>query len=288
MQQDIITLIPVHEINVLNPRVRNQLIAEEIRQNIKDVGLKRPITVRPRKNTDNGKKYDLVCGQGRLEAIIAAGEENIPAIIRNVSKEDAHIMSLVENIARRNSSGLELLQSIKFLKSQGYTAETISDKTNLGKDYVRGILRLLEQGEEYLANSVEKGGIPLYQAILIASEDDAGVQKALTEACESGELTGKNLIRALKVIDRRKHYGKNIYPPQRKGGSFSAKDVIAKYEKDIKERKRVLLKSEYIKDSLTYAITVLRQLLGDINFTNQLKAVGMHEIPQHVSDLLQR
>lgn len=288
MQQTSIILIPVENIHILNPRVRNQTIAEEIRRNINSVGLKRPITVTPKKNVENGKKYDLVCGQGRLEAFIAAGEKEIPAIVLNINKEDAHIMSLVENIARRNTSSLELLQSIKYLKGQGHTTETIAAKTNLGRDYVRGILRLLGQGEDYLANAVEKGRIPLYQALLIATEDDSSVQKALTEACESGALSGKNLIHALKVIDRRKHYGKGISIPKRKNTTFSAEDIISAYERDVKKKKQLLLKTNYIKDCMTYTITALRQLLGDLNFTNQLKAVSMHEIPQHVADILKR
>jgi len=44
MALEAITLIPIDEINILNPRIRNQVIAEEIRQNILKVGLKRPIT----------------------------------------------------------------------------------------------------------------------------------------------------------------------------------------------------------------------------------------------------
>ena len=172
MDQKSVVLISIEDIHILNPRVRNQIIAEEIRQNIQSVGLKRPITVTPRKDTKNGKRYDLVCGQGRLEAYISAGETEIPCVVREVSEEDAHIMSLVENIARRNGNALELLQSIKSLKSQGYADEAIAAKTNLGKDYIRGIIRLLEQGEEYLVNAVEKGRIPLYQALNIASEDD--------------------------------------------------------------------------------------------------------------------
>ena len=98
MVQGAIILISIEDIHILNPRVRNQIIAEEIRQNIRSVGLKRPITVSPRNDAKSGKKYDLVCGQGRLEAYISAGETEIPCVVRKVSEEDAHIMSLVENM----------------------------------------------------------------------------------------------------------------------------------------------------------------------------------------------
>jgi ParB family transcriptional regulator, chromosome partitioning protein len=288
MEHGTVGLIAIEDINILNPRVRNQIIAEEIRQNIRSIGLKRPITVAPRKDTRNGKKYDLVCGQGRIEAFIAAGETEIPAVIREVSEEDAHIMSLVENIARRNSSALELLQSIKYLKSQGYADDAIAAKTNLGKDYIRGIIRLLEQGEEYLVNAVEKGRIPLYQALNIASEDDAAVQTALTEAYESGALSGKKLVFVQKIISRRKHYGKGLSVPPREKANVSAEDLIAAYENGARDKKRLLAQSNYIKDVLDYTAMALRQLLNDVHFTNQLKAVGMNEMPLHVTDLLKR
>ncbi len=288
MEHGAIALISIEDIHILNPRVRNQIIAEEIRQNIRSIGLKRPITVAPRKDSKNGKKYDLVCGQGRIEAFIAAGETEIPAVIREVNEEDAHIMSLVENIARRNNSALELLQSIKYLKGQGYTDDAIAAKTNLGRDYIRGIIRLLEEGEEYLVNAVEKGRIPLYQALNIAAEDDAAVQMALTEAYESGALTGKKLVVVQKIISRRKHYGKGLSAPVREKANLSAEDLIAAYENGAREKKRLLAQSNYIKDVLDYTAMALRQLLHDVHFTNQLKAVGMNEIPLHVTDLLKR
>ena len=288
MEQVEIGLIPIEEIHILNPRVRNQIIAEEIRQNIRSVGLKRPIIVTPRRDDKNGKKYDLVCGQGRLEAFISAGETEIPAIVREVSKENAHIMSLVENIARRNGNALELLQSIKYLKNQGYENEAIAAKTNLGRDYIRNIIRLLEQGEEYLVNAVEKGRIPLYHAMNIATEDDAAVQRALTEAHESGALSGKKLIAVQKIISRRKYYGKGISAPQLDNSKISAEDLIAIYEKEAKVKKRLLAQSNYIEGVLDYTSMVLHQLLNDVHFTNQLKAVGMNDIPRHITTILNR
>lgn len=287
MEQETITLISVEDIHILNPRVRNQGIAEEIRQNIRSVGLKRPITVTLRKGKKNGKKYDLVCGQGRLEAFIAAGETEIPALIKEVSEEDAHIMSLVENIARRNSNALELLQSIKYLKNQGYDDDAIASKTSLGKDYIRGIIRLLEQGEEYLVGAVEKGRIPLYHALKIAVEDDATVQRVLAEAYETGALSGKKLVQAQKIISRRKHYGKGLSAPQRGTSEISAEDVIAAYEKGAREKRQLLAQSNYIKHILAYTSAALRQLFSDVHFSNQLKAVGIHDIPQQVADILQ-
>jgi ParB family chromosome partitioning protein len=81
-----VVLVPVDLINVINPRVRNKKTFNEIIANIADVGLKRPITVALRDRPD-GKRYDLVCGQGRLEAFQALGQREIPAIVVEADDE---------------------------------------------------------------------------------------------------------------------------------------------------------------------------------------------------------
>ena len=45
-------MIPVGLIDVLNPRERNSRVFEEIVGNIRAIGLKKPITVTPRKGAD--------------------------------------------------------------------------------------------------------------------------------------------------------------------------------------------------------------------------------------------
>ena len=67
-------MIPIDRITVINPRVRNKKIFKEIISNIAELGLKKPITVTRRDDTD-GPRYDLVCGQGRLEAYQALGQQ---------------------------------------------------------------------------------------------------------------------------------------------------------------------------------------------------------------------
>src|SRR5882672_4850428 len=114
----IVQMIPVDQINVLNPRSRNKVVFQGIVTNISHLGLKKPITVARRADSTDGKPYDLVCGQGRLEAFIALGQTEIPAIVKEASREDCFLMSLVENVARRQQRPLELLREITNLKSR--------------------------------------------------------------------------------------------------------------------------------------------------------------------------
>ena len=64
--------------------------------------------------------------------------------------------------------------------------------------------------------------------------------------------------------------------------------MIAAYEKGAKEKKQLLAQSNYIRHVLAYTSAALHQLLNDVHFTNQLKAVGMHDIPQYVANIIRR
>src|SRR5258707_8890944 len=169
-----VEMIPVHQINVLNPRSRNKTIFQSIVSNISNIGLKKPITVARRVDSGDGKLYDLVCGQGRLEAYIALGQTDIPAIVKEASKEECFLMSLVENVARRQQRPLELLREISSLKSRGYSTTEIAQKLDVHKTYVAGIAHLLKHGEERLLNAVDKGRVPLSVAMQIANADEEG------------------------------------------------------------------------------------------------------------------
>ena len=75
-----IEMIPISRITVLNPRARNKRQHREIVNNIEAIGLKRPITVSLRPG-DGSPRYDLVCGEGRLEAFQMLGQSEIPAVV---------------------------------------------------------------------------------------------------------------------------------------------------------------------------------------------------------------
>ena len=96
-------MIPIDRITVVNPRVRSKKVFKGIVENIAEIGLKRPITVTSRQG-DDGPLYDLVCGQGRLEAFRQLGQSEVPALIVTADQEDCFVASLVENCARRQPS----------------------------------------------------------------------------------------------------------------------------------------------------------------------------------------
>ena len=172
-------MLSVNPLTVSRPRTRNINVFQQIMDSISKVGLKKPITVSRSENGSENPSYELVCGQGRHEAFISLGEPKIPAMVIDVTEEDRTIMSLVENLARRQHRPLELLHDIGELRKRGYSDKEIAAKTGLSYEYVHTIGHLLEEGEELLLTAVEAGQIPVSVAIDISEADEEGVQEAL-------------------------------------------------------------------------------------------------------------
>lgn len=73
-------------INIVNPRLPNRRIYQTTVANIRECGIKKPITILRRNEPDeDGKQFDLICSYGRLEALLALGEKTIPAVIIETS-----------------------------------------------------------------------------------------------------------------------------------------------------------------------------------------------------------
>ena len=137
---DEVKMIPIEQIRIVNPRHRDPKKFAAIVQSIKNVGLKMPIQVSRRLATETEEAgYDLICGQGRLEAFIALGHKEIPAIVVEISREELLLRSLVENIARRYPQPMDLIREIERLKALGYSHHQIGEKLDVSGNLVRGI-----------------------------------------------------------------------------------------------------------------------------------------------------
>ncbi len=284
-------LIPLDAIEVLNPRERDSKVFAEIVRNIKEIGLKKPITVTPRPRSNGTPRYLLVCGEGRLKAFQELGEPEIPAMVVDVTDEDAFIMSLAENIARRHYRPLELMVAIEQLQKKGYDHLKIAAKTGLSSAYVHGIMVLLETGELRLLDAVERGKIPLNSALAIvnAGKSSASVQDALQDAYESGALRGKALLEARKIIERRQSLGKSFNKAMgRKNIAVSSHSLVKSYQKEVERQKLIVKKAAFAHEKLLFVASAFRQLMADDHFATLLRAEGLNTLPKYLSERVQR
>jgi ParB family chromosome partitioning protein len=285
----VVQMIPVEQINVLNPRSRNKYTFQGIVSNISNIGLKKPITVARRAEPNDGKTYDLVCGQGRLEAFVALGQTEIPAIVTEATREDCYLMSLVENVARRQLRPLELLREISSLRSRGYTPTEIAKKIDVHKTYVVGIIQLLTNGEERLIAAVDKGKVPLSVAMQIASADEEGIQKALHQAYEDKTLRGRKLLTVRRIIELRKANGKHFNMGVRRRTNIvqSAESLVRVYRQESDRQKLLVRKSRLAEHRLLFICSALRNLFRDEHFVTLLRAEQLDALPAYLAERIQ-
>jgi len=274
--------IPNDQIDILNPRERNQKSFREIVASIKALGLKKPITVTPRKNG----RYGLVCGQGRLEAVRSLGQTTIPAFVVEANDEEAYIMSLVENIARRTPNHAELLENIRVLQKRGYNINQISKKTALEDGYIRGVLTLLNKGETRLINAVEMGRMPLTTAVEISKAQSGDEQQILQEAYESGALRGRKLLTVRKLIEKRRVFGIAVKkgPKAVSRPKLSSTLLVRTYNKEVERQKQLIRKADIVQQRLTFVGAAMGRMLADDNFINLLRAEGLETLPRPLEE----
>ena len=287
-----VVMVPIARIEVLNSRDRNMKVFEEIVENIRAIGLKKPITVTGRDGPDGKQSYLLVCGEGRLNAFRLLGEAHIPALVVDVTDEDAFIMSLAENIARKGHRPLEILADIELLLTRGLNAEDIIQKTGLSQKYVRDIIFLLNKGEERLIEAVQHGTIPLTTALEIArakdgdEDSDKNLGDMLEEAYQTGQLKGRQITDAKRLIEKRRQNGPKSASGRAKLPA-STYSLVKSYQKEVARQHSMVLKAEHAQQRLLLVIQGLKSLFADENFVTLLRAEGLDTLPKYLAERVQ-
>lgn len=282
-----VEMIPVDRIDVINPRVRNPKAFQEMVDSIAQIGLKRPITVTRRIEAD-GPFYDLVCGQGRLEAFRELGETEIPALVVTADMEDCLVASLVENCARRQHRAIDLLQDIAGMRKRGHAVVDIARQTGLSGEFVSGVIRLLDKGEQRLLQSVEAGQMPISVAIEIAEADEPGVQLALQHAYENNLLRGRKLMAAKRLVEQRKLRGKHVQSWRENRNTMSSASLLSAYQEETDRKRLLVRRAEATRSRITFVAEALERLMADPTMIEILASEGLVDMPMELSDRLIR
>lgn len=282
MNQMPIEQIPVEKVRVVNPRTRSKVIWRSIVGSIQAVGLKKPITVSRRTEPDEeGKLFDLVCGQGRLEAFIELGEPLIPAVISDAPEDDRHLMSLVENIARRPPSNRSIYFEVKRLRERGHSAIAIAKKLALDRTYISGIVRLVECGEAKLTEAVEAGRLPVTVAMEIATGSNESVQRALADGYETGQIKGSQMRAIRRLMEQRSEQQGNVSVPAKK--ALTGPALARLYKQRVIEQQRLVQKAEQAEERLLAIASAVKMLMQDEDLLTLLRAEGLLDFPEQLA-----
>jgi len=113
----------------------------ELAASIKSVGVVQPIVVRP----VAGGRYHVIAGERRWQASLLIGLTTIPAIVRQVSNEQAMEMTIIENLQREDLNPMEQARAYERLGREfGLTQEQMAQRTGKERSSVANFLRLLK------------------------------------------------------------------------------------------------------------------------------------------------
>jgi ParB family transcriptional regulator, chromosome partitioning protein len=114
---------------------------DELAESIKVQGILQPIVLRH----IPGGRLQLVAGQRRLLASKKAGKETIPAIVRQLSDEQAIELTIIENLQREDLNPLDQADAFSNLAEHcGLTQEQIALRTGKDRATVANYMRLLK------------------------------------------------------------------------------------------------------------------------------------------------
>ena len=135
---------------------------QELAHSIKENGLIQPIIVR--KSPVLG--YEILAGERRYRASIAAGLSEIPVIIKQLSDQDMMLHSIIENLQRENLNPIEEAKAYQSLIDKGFTHTEIAEKMGKSRPYITNLVRLLGL-PKHILTEVESGKLSQAHARLL-------------------------------------------------------------------------------------------------------------------------
>ena len=140
----------------------------ELADSISKHGVLQPLLVRPL--TNGG--YQLIAGERRWRASRMAGLTQVPVIIKNLTDEEASVISLIENLQREDLDPVEEAKGYhRLITEYGLTQEEAAAQVGKSRPAVTNSLRLLKLPDEVLA-LVSGGALSAGHAKALAGIED--------------------------------------------------------------------------------------------------------------------
>ena len=202
-------------------KVVDDVLMQETVDSIMQFGVLNPTIIRP----DPGGGYEMVAGHRRLHASGLAGKDTIPAIVRNLTDDEAVILLVDTNLQRENISPMESAQAYKMkmeaLKHQGQrtdlTLVQVGPKLNSAEkiaqdsgESVSQVKRLILDAMEYSQNTPS---LSQAQRLKKLSREGKCTQDAMYKVMSEEKKDELDRV-TLKSDTLRKYFPKNYTPQQ--------------------------------------------------------------------------
>ena len=207
-----IKIIPVEQIKPGPWQARKNFDAndlEDLSNSIKSKGILSPILV-TQSNDKNVSSYDLIAGERRWRAAQMAKIHEVPCIVVNdVDANSASVMSLIENIQRKDLNAIEEAQGLNELINQhNYTQENTGKIVGKSRVYITNSLRLLKLPEKILSLIKDSKLSAGHARLLIGREDALEIAQIIIK----DSLSVRDLEKILKNFNQKKPLPNKIDP----------------------------------------------------------------------------
>lgn len=191
---DRLWLVPASEI-VANPKQPRQNFStaelQELAASIKEYGILQPLLVAEK--PDGG--YELIAGERRLRAAVAAGLASVPVLVKKFEGIAKLSVSLIENIQRANLNPIEEAFAYKRLAEEfGLTQEAIAARVGKSRPAVANMVRLLEL-PNIIQQALIDSKISTGQARALLGVADTKSQLELLQSMLGAKITVRELER---------------------------------------------------------------------------------------------
>ena len=172
----------------------------DLASSIAQHGVIQPLLVRPLP----GGGYQLVAGERRWRASRMAGLSEVPAVVREMSEQEAAELALIENLQRQDLNPMEEAMGYQTLmETYGLTQEEAAKAVGKSRPAVANALRLLHLPQE-VAGLVAAGRLTAGHARAILAFEGEEEQRRGARAAVEGELPVRALEKRAKTAKKEK------------------------------------------------------------------------------------
>ena len=197
-----VLLIDINDIKPNSSQPRQVFDEEKINELASSIavhGVIQPVLL---KQSETG--YELVAGERRWRAARKAGLKQVPAIVRELTKEQRMLVALIENIQREDLNPIEEAEAFqKMYEEYGFKQDDISQNIGKSRPYITNALRLLKLPEE-IRSLVLSGQLSNGHARALVSIENSKKQLLIAEKIVSEGLSVRETEDLVRGIDQKK------------------------------------------------------------------------------------
>lgn len=169
----------------------------ELAESIKNYGMLQPLLVQK-----NDSFYEIIAGERRWRAAKAAGLKEVPAVLKEYSKQEAMEISLIENVQRADLNPIEEALGYRQLIDEfGLTQEEIAVRVAKSRTAITNTMRLLKLDEQ-IQNMLVQGVITSGHARALLSLEDTQMQLKAAKEILDKKLSVRETERLVKRLQK--------------------------------------------------------------------------------------